>query len=426
MNLPPDFTERMKKDLGNEFESFISVYDNPPFYAARANTLKISAEDFKNLTGFCEKQVPWCRDAFYYKGKQGLHPASAAGLFYSQEPSACAAAEMLPIEKGDRVLDLCAAPGGKSTQLASKLDGCGLLVANEISPKRARILCENIIRCGIKNAVVTNMRPDDLENHFKGFFDKVLVDAPCSGEGMFRKDEQAIRDWSLEHTYACAARQFEILKSAFKMLRPGGKLVYSTCTFSWCENEGVCEKAESIDGVRMERCIRIMPHQYEGEGHFAALFEKDGYSERVIRENCRNPAGEAEKIYREFEKENLRAELGGAMTVFGNLLYLTPSETGSLDKIRCLLPGLMLGEVKKGRFVPSHHLCVSLKKEEFVRNYPLSEEEIKKYLFGESIFRETEEGFGAALYAGKYPLGWYKSSKGQLKNHYPKYLRERR
>ena len=425
MKLPEKFLERMKKDLETEYDEFLKSYEEEPRIALRVNTLKLSSADFKETVGFCGENVPWCESGFYYDGKKGNHPSSIAGLFYSQEPSAMISAETIDIEEGDKVLDLCAAPGGKSTQLAAKLGGTGLLVSNEVVPQRAKILCENIERMGIKNAVVTNMYPEKMEKHFEGFFDKIVVDAPCSGEGMFRKDDVAIQEWSIEHTISCAQRQLSILDSAYKMLAPGGQLVYSTCTFARVENEEVAEKfAEKYDDIKLVKTHRLMPHQVDGEGHFSALFEKSG--ERGFEK--RPPAVEAKKeiinIYREFEKENLNITLDGIFVSFGDFLYLLPRDMISLDKIKCVRPGLQLGEIRKGRFIPSHHLCMALKKDELKRTISLSDDEISLYIKGEAIAHSGEKGYGAMLYHDTYPIGWYKLSDNVAKNHYPKHLRK--
>ena len=425
MNLPQAFKERMKNDLKIEYESFIKSYDEPSYIALRVNTLKVTVEEFKSTVDFCGENVPWCPTGFYYDGKRGSHPASIAGLFYSQEPSAQIAAELADIQKGDKVLDLCAAPGGKSTQLAAKLDGSGLLVSNEINSGRAKILCENIERMGIKNAVVTNMYPEKMEKLFEGFFDKIVVDAPCSGEGMFRKDDVAIQEWSIEHTGSCAVRQLSILDSAYKMLSPGGKLVYSTCTFAKVENEEVAEKfTQKYPDITLLQMHRLMPHKIKGEGHFSALFEKSSGGKR--KENNIPLSAKKEMIdcYRLFEKENLNTSLGGNFVSFGDFLYLVPKEMISLDKIKCVRPGIQLGEVRKGRFIPSHHLCMILKKEDFKRTISLSEEEIELFVKGDVIAHNSEKGYGAMLYKEKYPVGWYKLSDGLAKNHYPKHLRK--
>lgn len=423
MKLPEKFVERMKEELKDEFDEFLECYNKEPEIALRVNTLKISPKEFKSMVDFCEESVPWCKEAFYYKGKKGNHPSSLAGLFYSQEPSAMLTAELADIKEGEFVLDLCAAPGGKSTQLAAKLNGTGLLVSNEIVASRAKILAENIERFGIKNAVVTNMSPESMESHFPLFFDKIIVDAPCSGEGMFRKDPDAAREWSIEHTISCAQRQLSIIKSAEKMLKKGGELIYSTCTFSREENENLCEKVESDTTLKLTEMHKLLPHKVRGEGHFAAKFIKNGSAERLERKKAKTAKEELVKIYRDFEKENLNTTLSGEFVSFGDFLYLLPENVGTLEKIKCTRAGLMLGEIRKGRFIPAHHLCIALKKEEIKRTVPLSDEELESYRKGASIQRDVQKGYGAVLYNDKYPVGWYKCSDGILKNHYPKYLR---
>jgi len=425
VNLPKAFKERMKIDLKSEYDSFLKSYDREPTIALRVNTLKLSVEDFQKTVDFCGKNVEWCPTGFYYDGKKGNHPSSIAGLFYSQEPSAQISAELADVQKGDKVLDLCAAPGGKSTQLAAKLMGEGILISNEVIGNRAKILCENIERMGIKNAVVTNMYPEKMEKLFPEFFDKIVVDAPCSGEGMFRKDDAAIREWSIEHTHSCASRQLSILDSAYKMLSPGGKLVYSTCTFSKVENEEVAEKfAEKYPDITLLEMHRLMPHRIEGEGHFSALFEKSGEKKEEKLSSPTLAKKEMTDAFRSFEKENLNTKLDGNFVSFGEFLYLLPKEMISLDKIKCVRPGLQLGEVRKGRFIPSHHLCMALEKDDFKRTISLSDDEISLYIKGEAIANSGEKGFGAMLYKEKYPIGWYKLSDNLAKNHYPKHLRK--
>ncbi len=422
--LPEKFCERMKMEMKDEYDSFISSYNESPYNGLRANTLKISAEELCKTVDFCGDKVAWCENGFYYNGKMGNHPSSIAGLFYSQEPSAMIAAELMSVECGDIILDLCAAPGGKSTQLAAKLGGSGLLVSNEVVANRAKILCENIERMGIRNAVVTNMYPEKMEKHFEMFFDKIMVDAPCSGEGMFRKDDTAILEWSVEHTQSCAVRQLSILDSAYKMLRGGGYLVYSTCTFSKEENESVCSAfTDKHPDMTLVKTHRLMPHKVKGEGHFSALFSKKGENERKKQTYPAEAKKEAVEVFRSFEKDNLNIRLDGRFVSFGENLYLVPEEMISLDKIKCIRPGLWLGEVKKDRFIPSHHLCMSLKAEDFKRTIALSEENLNRYLAGNTIESDTQKGFGAMLYKEKYPIGWYKLSEGVAKNHYPKHLR---
>lgn len=425
VNLPEAFLERMKNDLKSEYDSFLKSYEEEPTIALRVNTLKSGAEEFRKTVDFCENSVKWCPTGFYYDGKKGNHPSSIAGLFYSQEPSAQIAAELADVKRGDKVLDLCAAPGGKSTQLAAKLMGEGLLVSNEVNGGRAKILCENIERMGVKNAVVTNMYPEKMEKLFPEFFDKIVVDAPCSGEGMFRKDDLAITQWSIEHTISCAQRQLLILDSAYKMLSPGGKLVYSTCTFSRVENEDVAENfAKKYSDITLLEMHRLMPHIIKGEGHFSAVFQKSGEKNNQKVSSPIPAKKEMTEAFRAFEKENLNTEMDGNFVSFGEFLYLLPKEMISLDKIKCIRPGLQLGEVRKGRFIPSHHLCMALKKEDFRRTIPLSDEEISLYIKGEAIANNGEKGYGAMLYNERYPVGWYKLSDGLAKNHYPKHLRK--
>lgn len=449
MNLPEKFTERMKNMLGGEFDQFVNALENAPIYSAiRVNTLKKGAKDavlseFGNL-----KSVPWCNDGFYADKSiiSGSHPYHIAGLFYFQEPSAMSVVEGLPIEKGDFVLDLCAAPGGKSTQAAAKLADTGLLVSNEIIKKRAEILSENIERTGIRNAVVTNETPQRLVEKYPEFFDKIIVDAPCSGEGMFRKEPRAVTEWSIEHTVSCAARQKNILESALKMLKPGGYLIYSTCTFAPEENEKIAaylldrgmELAEmknlselesgrtewSGSDYDMTKTRRIFPHKQNGEGHFIALFKKKGEADGRKIENGKFGKAEkdAVKLYRDFEKKYLDTELNGDFCLFGERLYLKPQGI-DIDKIKIVRCGLYLGDCRKNRFEPSHALALALSENDF-KNYiglELTDSSLKKYLCGDVISCD-KEGWCAVL-AGKYPIGWGKSSGGVLKNHFPKKFR---
>lgn len=419
--LPIEFENRMKNTLKNEFDDFLSVYSNEPYHGLRVNTLKIVPKEFVKLFPFTGENVNWCAEGFYCKSGYGKHPCHRAGLFYYQEPSAMISAELLDVRKDDVVLDLCAAPGGKSTHIASKLNGTGLLVSNEIVRSRAVILRENIERMGISNAVVTNMSPDELEVEFSDFFDKILVDAPCSGEGMFRKEPEALVAWSVEHTLACAQRQRLILESASKMLRPGGVMVYSTCTFAPCENEKtVAYFLSKHPEFTLEAQEHIYPHLEKGEGHFAARLVKKGNAprrERVSKAKVNPPI-----LFKEFEKNNLNTNLQGNFISFGDNLYLLPTPFGDIKNIKILLPGLHLGEIKKNRFEPSHHLALALKKDDFKLTHTLTESEIFHYYQGNVVNASLPNGWGAMLY-DKYPTGWFKAVNGQLKNHYPKKLR---
>lgn len=441
MLLPKEFVDRMTSMLKEESDSFFASLDNAPIYRGiRINTLKKGAKEAVLGKIPDSEGVAWCKNGYYIDKEilSGKDPYHMGGLVYFQEPSAMSTVEALGIEKGDRVLDLCAAPGGKATHAAEKLAGEGLLVANEIVTKRSLILAENIQRMGIKNAIVTNESPEKLAEKYPSFFDKIIVDAPCSGEGMFRKEPQAVTEWSQEHTASCAIRQKHILTSAFAMLKKGGRLVYSTCTFAPCENEGIADWVLSnfddvklleinLDGLSdgvsdyvnseydLSHTKRIFPHISKGEGHFVALFEKtSGDEESYIKEyKCSNT-----KDFLDFQKENLNCKLEGSFVSFGDKLYLMP-EGIDIDKIKVQLAGLFLGVCKKGRFEPSHALCLALSKEDFKRT--LTVDSTEKYYRGETLPCE-ENGWTAVLHKG-FPIGWGKASCGILKNHFPKYLR---
>jgi len=441
MHLPEEFALRMKKMLGEQYLSFCDSLDNAPIYRGiRVNTLKSGAAEKIRSRLTQPEGVKWCKEGYYVDKEKlsGKDPYHVGGLVYFQEPSAMSTVEALGIEKGDYVLDLCAAPGGKATQAAEKLAGSGILVANEIITKRSLILAENIQRMGIKNAVVTNESPEKLARKYPSFFDKIIVDAPCSGEGMFRKEPQAVGEWSEEHTKSCATRQKLILESAFSMLKNGGKLVYSTCTFAPCENEGVVDwvlenienvklcnidlegmsdgKAEYVESLYdLSGTKRIFPHISKGEGHFVALFQKtDGGVKNYIKTyKC-----ELKNSFLEFQRAYLNCELKGNFINFGDNLYLMPEEI-DIDKIKVQLPGLFLGVCKKGRFEPSHALCLALSTDDF--KYTLSVDNTEKYFKGETL-PCNEKGWTAVLYDG-FPIGWGKASSGVLKNHFPKYLR---
>ena len=439
-DLPKEFILRMEEMLKGEAQDFFAAFSEQENIGIRINTLKKGAKEaVMSVCGSLQK-VPWC-DNGYYTDKEvisGKHPYHVAGLLYFQEPSAMAAVSALDIKKGDFVLDLCAAPGGKATQAAEKLDGSGILVANEVIEKRSKILAENIMRLGIKNAVVTNETPTRLSEKYTGFFDKIIVDAPCSGEGMFKKNPVAITEWSVEHTHSCAERQKKILADAVKMLKDGGKMVYSTCTFAPCENEGVIdwllETYPELDllniglpglsnangaWVNSKRDIsfakRIFPHKSRGEGHFLALIRKSGSGKSIKMEQKSSPLS---GIYREFEQDNLKITQNGNIISFGERLFLLPDGI-NIDNIRSPLAGLYLGTAKKGRFEPSHALCLALSAEDFIRAQ--NADDVQKYFAGET--QKTElSGWCAVTFDG-YPIGWGKGADGILKNHFPKNLR---
>lgn len=453
MNLPIDFEHRMKDMLGGEYDEFKkAVCDGEGYTAVRVNTAKKgAAEAVRSVIGESARRVEWCNDAYYIdKDKiSGNHPYHMAGLFYFQEPSAMTVAAALDIKEGDNILDLCAAPGGKTTQVGARMTG-GLLVANEIVPKRAKVLAENTERFGIKNALVTNESPERLEEYFTSFFDKIIVDAPCSGEGMFRKNSYAAEEWSVAHSQSCAERQLAILNSAEKMLAENGCIVYSTCTFAPCENEGVTDRfliehsdfeLERINGLDMlsdgvgewADCThdmtyakRVFPHRADGEGHFLALLRRKGGG-RKMPKMCEPVADKrltaAVELYRVFEEKTLNKHIDGNFVLFGDSLYLLPEGIKSVDKLKTVRAGLLIGVCKKGRFEPSHALCLALTADDFkyTAEYSHTSAEIYAYMRGETLIRDAE-GWVCVTVDG-FPLGWGKGSGGVIKNHFPKHLR---
>lgn len=453
--LPQAFLQRMQEMLGEEYPLFLKSYRETKNQALRFNPLKGESGRFVELSPFSLSPVPWEKNGYYYEeeNKPGRHPYHEAGVYYIQEASAMLPALLLEAQPGEKILDLCAAPGGKSTQIAAAMKGRGLLISNEIHPARAGILSENIERMGICNAIVVNHSPDVLAEHFSCFFDKILVDAPCSGEGMFRKNEEAIKEWSPENVRMCAQRQDEILDYAAEMLREGGRLVYSTCTFAPEENEGSISRflkrhpeftlmpvqkypgmesgnpiwtAEPAEGL--ENTIRLWPHRIKGEGHFTALLRKKGESDGKSAALYGYETGISEKECREytvFREEYLKKELSGVLVKFGEQLYLAPEDTPSLGRLRVLRPGLHLGTLKKNRFEPAHALALALRPEEVLQSVNLTCEELQrvKYLNGQTFETDVKSGW-CLIGVDGYSIGWGKAAGGMMKNHYPKGLRK--
>lgn len=427
--LPKAFLDRMQLQLGAQYDAFLDSLNRPRAVALRFNPLKGEAPNLP----FVREPVPWEPMGYYYDpdSRPGLHPYHEAGVYYLQEASAMSAVALLDPQPGEKILDLCAAPGGKTTQIAGRMMGEGLLLCNEVNPKRAKILSRNIERMGVSNAVVTNEYPNVLADRFPGFFDRVLVDAPCSGEGMFRKEEAAVTDWSPETVEMCARRQAEILLSAAKLVRPGGRLVYSTCTFAPQEDEEAVEdflKAcpefvrEDVAAPWFEQvdigAYRIWPHKVLGEGHFAAVLRKmEGEAEDL-------PAFHGEKlpkVWASFAKEmSIRLPEGKAVS-FGETLYWVPEAMPEMKRLKVLRPGLELGIAKKDRFEPAHALALWLRECSCMQSYPADSEEIRKYMHGETL--PSDKKGWCLVRADGFSLGWAKGDGRQLKNHYPKGLR---
>ncbi len=427
--LPKAFLDRIQIQLGEEYPAFLESLSRPRAVALRFNPLKGEMPALP----FVRQSVPWEPEGYYYdsQSRPGLHPYHDAGVYYLQEASAMAPVQLLDPKPGEKVCDLCAAPGGKSTQIAGRLMGKGLVLCNEWNPKRARILSRNIERMGVPNALVTNEHPQKLARHLPGFFDRVLVDAPCSGEGMFRKEEAAVTDWSEETVAMCARRQAEILDSGALLVRPGGRLVYSTCTFAPAENEETVAaflarhpefEPESVQAPWFAPAgpgnYRLWPHKLLGEGHFAAVLRrKSGSSDAAASA----PGEKTPAQWAAFAKElGIRLPAGKLLT-FGQSLYWAPEEMPVLAGLKVLRPGLELGCCKKDRFEPAHALALWLRECVRTKDLALDSRELEEYLRGNVIACE-EKGW-CLVTAGGFSLGWGKGDGVQLKNHYPKGLR---
>lgn len=455
--LPEAFLLKMQELLGEEFGQYLESFKEEWKPGLRVNTLKLSPGELAELVPWNLEPVPWVDNGFYYDGtldgevlRPSKHPAYYAGLYYLQEPSAMTPAAMLPVVPGDRVLDLCAAPGGKSTELASKLKGRGMLVSNDISYSRARALLKNLELAGAANICVTSEAPEKLAGVWPEFFDKILVDAPCSGEGMFRRDEDMVKDWNEKGPEYYVPIQRQILSQAAAMLRPGGYMLYSTCTFSVEEDEEnvayvleefpqmqlCCLDLDKVPGAcggfGLSGCMRLFPHRLKGEGHFLALMRKKGGDDGGKEILPPMDPGTAGKRVRAVEKEK---ELDAFLRQSGaewdyerivihqdNAYYLPEGLAWNLP-LRFLRTGLFLGELKKGRFEPSQALAMSMKAGQFPNtvSFPGGDSRVLRYLKGETISLEGDEGpvKGWCLAAMEgFPLGWAKGTGMSLKNKY--------
>lgn len=451
--LPEEFQKKMRELLGEEFEDYLASFDESRRCGLRVNTSKMSPLLFESLSPFPVKRVPWIQNGFFYgeEAKPAKDPYYSAGLYYLQEPSAMTPAALLPVEPGDMVLDLCAAPGGKSTELGAKLLGQGMLFANDISNSRAKALLKNLELFGIPNICVTSETPEHLSGQFQSFFDKILIDAPCSGEGMFRKDETMVKSWLENGPEYYAKIQRRIVLEAEKMLKPGGLMMYSTCTFDTGEDEDVirfllesCPSMELVEikkqpgfsgGIGMPQCVRLFPHRIQGEGHFLALLKKrDVAGEAVKADGKRQKASEKNDglllckmlfknksftdflslISREFEPDRFYIK--------NNCIYYLPEGFREIKGLRFLRTGLFMGELKKDRFEPAQALAMSLKMEEFKSCLDLSkdDERVIRYLKGETLsLKQEEAGQGWCLVCvDGYPLGFAKKGGITLKNKY--------
>lgn len=433
------FDARMKSLLKDEYDDFKNALLEKPVKGLYLNRNKKNVE--RVLDQNYVEHHPIVENGYLYD--ENYHPGRSAyflaGLYYIQEPSAMLVADALPIEPDDFVLDMCAAPGGKSCEIASRLTGEGILIANDIEASRARILSENIERFGLDNTIVTNVDPMRFTKQFQEAFDKIVLDAPCSGEGMFRKLEQAIDTWSEEKVLECAHIQKNLLKGAYDMLKQGGMVIYSTCTYSYEENEAMVHYAVDelgfellplnksnglCPGVDLDEVVRCYPHHYRGEGHFIALLKKPGNSPRKQVRTIKPSVNLANlKVLKAFYQENLNKKVPSYIIENNGHLYAVKKNFPELKGIRVLRNGLYLGEVRKNRFIPSYSLALTLTKQDVKRSYdfPSESEEIKKYIHGETLEGTGEKGFGVIFVDG-YPLSFYKESN-QVKNLFPKGLR---
>lgn len=439
-----EFLSRMKAMLKDEYPTFLAMLDQPRFRGVRYNALKITREQFQQLFPYAKKPTPFCPHAFYLEDAEisfGNHPLHMSGAMYMQEPSACSAVEILDVQAGDWVLDLCAAPGGKSTQIAEKLAHQGLLIANEIDAQRAQVLMSNLERMGFGEVIVTNSSPQGLAKSCRGWFDKILVDAPCSGEGMMKKHDAAARNWSVKNIHACAKRQLEILLNAVDMLKEQGVLVYSTCTYAPEENEAVVQQLLSLRddivqldcGVSFGRCgipcagmdankvRRIFPMD-QGEGHFVAKFQKTGKSaaQRIVTK--------ASAILPKYCRAQFDAVLSmpkGFYDIQNDKIYYRREAFIDLKDVRILRQGILCGTKKKQRWEPHHHLFMS----SYLRPYfhqvcPLDDDQWRRYQAGEELAISGYEGYTAMAWHDLV-VGFAKGDRAVLKNKYPKGLRRK-
>ncbi len=447
-SLPTDYEIRMKTLLGDGFNDYIEELKKQPVKAFRVNTDKIPLEEFEKINVFSKSKIPYVKNGYYLEyEKVGNHPYHHAGLIYVQEPAAMAPAECIDLNPDWCVLDMCAAPGGKSTQLKNKLGENGVLVSNEIIASRCKILTGNVERLGLLNTVTTCMDTNKLAKTFENCFDLVMVDAPCSGEGMFRKEEVAIDEWSQSNVLMCASRQEEILENAVKTLKIGGYIIYATCTFSLEENEMTIDNFlnkhpefeivkcnekvinSTADGIKFKGCKcdkihftrRFYPHVSKGEGQFMAVLHHKG--EVMPNFTAKPNNAKVDSCVLEFLNSTLTDFNQNYVCQYnGNPVYYNqrlPIKDG--QAFSC---GVTIGEVRKNRILPHHQFFTSFGSK-FKRKINLNcdSEQLLKYLHGEEIDVECENGWAVVMVDG-YALGGAKVVDGRAKNHYPKGLRK--
>lgn len=435
------FLKRMKEILKDEYDDFLKAMQKPPVKGFYTNPLKENV--IAHLRTNHITKHPYIENGYYFDHihyRLGKHPYFHCGLYYIQEPSAMAVGNLLDIKDDDYVLDMCGAPGGKTCQVASKISNKGLVIANDISKMRASILSENVERFGLQNTIVTNCDPTLLPETFSNFFDKIILDAPCSGEGMFRKLEKAVDTWSMQKVQECSHIQKQLVESAYKMLKKDGILVYSTCTYSLEENEEIVSYCKDVlhmrclpifkqegmtPGIGNENVVRMYPHHTLGEGQFMALLQKVEEDKPIkitpLQDNC--PI-DKRKLVQTFYKDYLNIDVPPYLYDSNNHIYAILPQFPVIKKARILKNGLYLGECKKGRFEPSLSLALTLHKKDVKQHYdfPYDAKEVEQYLHGETLAGTGQKGYGVIFVDG-YPLSFYKESNQQVKNLYPKGLR---
>jgi NOL1/NOP2/sun family putative RNA methylase len=435
------FLERMKHILQDEYDAFIQAITTPAIKGFYTNPSKVDV--IKHLQTTYITPHPYIKNGYYFDYENyplGKHPYFHCGLYYIQEPSAMVVGDLLNVKENDYILDMCGAPGGKTCQVASKLSPEGLMITNDIHRLRATILSENVERFGLSNTIVTNCDPTVLPDTFTNFFDKIILDAPCSGEGMFRKLQKAIDDWSIEKVKECSYLQHNLINSAYAMLKENGILVYSTCTYAPEENEEMiryaidCLGMELLPitkqkgmspGINMPEVVRLYPHINNGEGQFIALLrKKEATPSKKVSLLKSNITSEQKKLIESFYQQNLHIAVPSYIYNSNNHLYAIQPHFPTIKKARILRNGLYLGECKKGRFEPSLSLALTLHKEDVKRYYDFSatDTEVTAYLKGETLKGNKDKGYGVIFVDG-YPLSFYKESNQQVKNLYPKGLR---
>ncbi|MEZ0535838.1 NOL1/NOP2/sun family putative RNA methylase [Caldicellulosiruptoraceae bacterium PP1] len=453
MNLPESYKNTMIKLLGREdAQKVFELFSKDSYKGFRINTYKISADEFLKKMDRDFEKVPWCQDGYFYNHseiKLSKHAYYFAGLIYIQEPSAMFAVEALNPQRGEKVLDLCASPGGKSVQIAARIGKEGFLVSNDIKPIRIKPLVKNIESLGITNTVILNNSPKEIADNFGTYFDKILVDAPCSGQGMFRKDPSSLKSWTDRQIIVCSNMQRQILTEVDKLLKVGGELVYSTCTFTIEENEEmlswflkknpnyeVCEidgfdgfekgyiNSDGID-ARLNKAVRIYPHKVKGEGHFVCKLKKinesgkEEYKDFSIQSNLNKNEKQIIKNFVDRYLVNFEIDYNMIYKKSDKVFLANSIQYGNIIPIRNML---YLGELYKDRFYPSEHLAISLRKENFSQVVDLEKDDfrLQRYLKGETI--ENNEGYkGFTIFCvDGYTLGWAKAEGEIYKNFYPK------